>query len=119
MNSFPCDIFSNPAVQADAYAAVANAAPAILTVAITGPTAANSGQAVAFSATVTGAPTGTVLAYSWGFGDSESVVSGTQTVSHTYAVAGTYSVNVRAKNNATGAEASATMTIVRCIHLSH
>ena len=70
-----------------------------------GPT--SLGQATVFSATVL---SGTNVVYTWEFGD-DSVGSG-QLVAHTYAMTGTYTATVTARNSAGSANATTVVTIL-------
>lgn len=60
--------------------------------ALTVPSSANAGEAVAFAVTATD-PDGDPLTYSWNFGDGSATVA-SASVSHTFADAGDYTVNV-------------------------
>lgn len=84
----------------------APSAPAITVV----QSAPAAGDSVAFSATSSD-PAGLSLTYSWSFGDNTATVSG-QSVNHTFANAGTYTVTATATNTANLSKSSTKSVIV-------
>jgi PKD repeat protein len=72
------------------------------------PTSGNAPLAVSFDGAGSSDPNGTIVSYSWAFGDGQSG-SGAQT-SHTYTAAGTYTVTLTVTDN-DGASAQASQTI--------
>jgi hypothetical protein len=105
----PVEIFAEPAAGADAYAAVPYSSPATLSVAIYTPTDVTVGQAAAFSASVIGLPTGSVVAWRWDFGDGGA--ASTANAAHVFAQAGSYAVTCTASVATTGATATASAAI--------
>jgi PKD repeat protein len=59
----------------------------------TGPTAGLAGAAVTFAGGGSSDPDGSIVGYSWSFGDGATSVAG-PTISHTYSAAGTYTVTL-------------------------
>ncbi len=105
----PAEVLDNPAVNADANAAVPMTAPATLSLAIIPPTEAATGAPTAFAAVVTGAPDGTQIDYQWAFGDGGTGRG--RTASHTYAASGDFTVTCTAHVATTGAQAVASTTV--------
>src|SRR5207245_5046967 len=69
-----------------------------------------AGQAVTFTASVTG---GTApFTYAWTFGDGSTLSTTTSTTSHTYASMGSYTVTLRVTDSkSTSGQSSATLTV--------
>ena len=65
---------------------------------------------VFFDASATSDPDGTIVRYEWNFGDGNTAVTVTPTVSHVYTRKGTYTVTLRAFDN-DGAFCSTTRTV--------
>jgi hypothetical protein len=105
----PVEILANPAVGADAYAAVPWTAPATLSVAITPPSSVVAGTPAAFSAAVIGLPSGSIVTWQWDFGDGGQASTGN--AAHTFAAAGAYTVRATVSVATTGATATASTTV--------
>ncbi len=73
-------------------------------------TAAPVNLTVAFDASASSDPDGTIASYSWNFGDNSAAGTGVKP-SHTYASAGSYTVTLTVTDNA-GASTTKTMTVV-------
>jgi PKD repeat protein len=74
-----------------------------------GPYAGTAGTAIQFSAAGSSDPDGSIVSYSWQFGDGGTGAG--QTAAHTYTQAGTYVATLTVVDNA-GASASATANVV-------
>jgi len=76
----------------------------------------SSGQAplvVEFSPEGSVDPDGTIAIYAWDFGDGESALTSTAShVSHTYTIAGTYTVTLTVTDNAGGASSAQTSVVI-------
>lgn len=103
--------FALSQVGGEANAAVGQTQPAILSLAIAGPSTVQAGQTAAFSATLTGAPAGTIISYTWDYGDGSPIDGYQPTASHSYSAAGSYTVTCRAHVASTNASATATFAV--------
>lgn len=105
------------AQQSDAAGNVGTSSPRTFTVTDTPPTASFtftpaaplSGQAVAFDGGASSDPDGSIVAWSWDFGDGSSAATTRQTT-HTYAAAGAYTVSLTVTDDA-GGSGSAWQTV--------
>jgi YVTN family beta-propeller protein len=64
------------------------------------PTLTPPGQASTFDATQSLSPVGTIVQYSWNFGDGHTATTSTPIITHTYAQAGTFTVTLTVTNSA-------------------
>jgi PKD repeat protein len=84
------------------------------------PTPGQSGQQSSFTATIYGVPTGTdpaSLIYQWSFGDGSAGATG-KTVTHTYAMAGTYAVQVVVSGAPQPTSASLQYTVIQGLSIA-
>jgi PKD repeat protein len=72
------------------------------------PTSPGAGTSVQFDASPSADPDGTIISYAWNFGDTGTAVG--PLVSHTYAVSGTYTVQLTVTDNG-GQSASASQAV--------
>ena len=99
-------------IVSDIFAAVPMTAPATLSSVITPPVNIVAGSGGGFADVVTGAPTGTNLTYVWSWGDGTPADNSQGvTASHTFAVAGNYTVSATATNPLTRATTTASVAI--------
>lgn len=67
---------------------------------LTGPTSAQVGQQLSFSGATSSDPDGTIVSYTFDFGDGSAPVTGTATsATHAYATAGNFPVTLTVKDN--------------------
>ncbi len=76
------------------------------------PAAPNAGGSVTFDASSSFDPDGSIVSYSWNFGDGSALGSGV-TVSHTFANAGTYTITLGVVDNVGGAAASSQFLTIK------
>jgi len=69
-------------------------------------TSVTAGSATTFDASASTTPVGSIVSYSWNFGDGSSAVTSSATTSHTYSAAGSYSASLTVTNSAGTSTAS-------------